>query len=78
MAIVTFTKFSPIDGDYSIYECVFDGVTIFDVSKNDAGVIEVAFHSGIANKVIDFAQVMKYLDEGRRLALLDEGAPGAF
>ena len=63
-----FRKFSPIDRESPIFELVDGVVVLFDVSKNDQGVLEVAFHEGSTGRVLEFELLQELLAKGRKLA----------
>jgi hypothetical protein len=63
-----FRRFSAIDRENPISELV-DGTTILlDVSKNDQGTLEVAFHGALQGRVLSLELLERLLGEGRRLA----------
>jgi hypothetical protein len=49
-------------------EFTVDRVALFDVSKNDDGVVEIGFHGPIAGKIFDFSCFGATFKEGLDLA----------
>jgi hypothetical protein len=62
-----FRKFSPIDREHPIFELVEDDTVLFDISRSDAGEVEVALHAGGANRIFAHNELIRLLHEGRRL-----------
>jgi hypothetical protein len=59
-------KFSPLDREHPIFELLDDdGAILLDVSRNNDGVLEVCFHSGIRDRIVDFETVQRWLADGR-------------
>ena len=67
-----FRKFSPIDRDSPIFELVDGTVVLLDVSKNDKGIIEVAFHDALRGRVLEWGLLERLLTEGRVLTETQE------
>ena len=65
---MTYRKFSPIDRIEPIFEFTVDGEAIFDVSYNDAGICEVAFHSAIVGVVMEEKKFRELIETGIILA----------
>jgi hypothetical protein len=69
-----FRKFGPIDREYPIYELIDGDAVLLDVSKNDEGIIEVAFHEALKDRVIEWDALDHILAEGHALAARDDTA----
>jgi hypothetical protein len=63
-----FRKCSDINREHPLFELLDGELVLLDVGLSDAGVLEVAFHDGIANHVIESSKLQVLLEEGRRLA----------
>jgi len=66
-----FRKCSDINREHAIFELLDGEITLMDVSVSEAGVLEIAFHEGIANRVLNAAEFMRLFEEGKRLASND-------
>ena len=62
-----FRKFSPIDREYPIFELVDANAVLLDISKNDDGIVEIAFHEALRGRVLDLEHLERLLAEGRAL-----------
>jgi len=63
-------KFSPIDREDPIFEVLDDaGNPLFDISRSDAGFLEIAFSGAVANQVFLLEDFRRALDEAIALAL---------
>jgi hypothetical protein len=63
-----FRKFSPIKRKYPIFELIDGQKVLFDVSKNDSGIIEIAFGEAVTAVTFDLDQFNSLLQEGVALA----------
>lgn len=75
LANARFRKFSPIDRERPIFELVCEDVVLFDVARNDDGIVEVAIHEAAANKLFALEDLLAVLDAGRQCVDDDENAP---
>lgn len=66
-----FRKCSDINRDHALFELLDGETVLLDIGLSDAGVLEIAFHDGIANRVIASSELNRLLEEGRRLASSD-------
>jgi hypothetical protein len=64
-------KASDINREYALFELLEDGEPILDVGFSDAGIFEIAFNPGMAGALIEWEQLRKLIEEGKRLAELD-------
>jgi hypothetical protein len=63
-----YRKFTAYDRDNPIFE-LLDGETILlDISINNEGILEIAFHEGIASRIIPIEEFRELLDEGAKEA----------
>ena len=63
-----FRRFSPIDREYPVFELVDGEDILLDISKNDLGTVEVAFHAALSGRVMEWSTIERALIEGRGLA----------
>jgi hypothetical protein len=63
-----YRKFSPLDRRYPVFELLDGEVVLLDVSRNDAGQVEVGFHEGAGGRVLSLEQLSRMLAEGASLA----------
>ena len=56
-------KFAPVDREHPIIEVVGEtGDVLFDLSRNDAGVLGMGFHPALSNCVLPYDQVIKFIE----------------
>jgi hypothetical protein len=66
-------KFVPVDRDYPIIEIVDQsGEVLFDVSRNDAGVLEMAFHPAIAKRVFVYDDFVSLVEQAKLRAVQED------
>lgn len=53
---------------YPTFELVRNDVIILDIGFSDEGCLEVAFHDGIANVIVDWAELIATIENGKRMA----------
>ena len=59
-------KFSPIDREHPIIEIIDDkGDVLFDLSHNDAGVLEMCFHPALSSRVLPYELVMELIEKAK-------------
>lgn len=59
-------KFAPIDREHPIIEIVDEaGDVLFDLSRNDAGVLEMGFHPALSNRVLPYERVMELIEKAK-------------
>ena len=66
-------KASDINRDYALFE-LLDGETILaDFGVANDGELEIAFHSGLAGKVIRGSEILEWFERGKTMALNEKG-----
>ena len=66
-------KFTPIDRDYPIIEIIDEGgAVLLDISRNDGGELEMAFHPAIANRVLAYDDWISLVEQAKTRALHEE------
>lgn len=68
-------QFSPIDREYPIYEVVDGDVIILDVTREDGGAFEIAFHDGARGVILPLADVEREIATAKALLLQETGLP---
>ncbi len=64
---IHFRKFTDINRENPLFELVDGEIVLLDIGLSDAGVLEVAFHEAISNRVFKAEELSNFLDEGKRL-----------
>lgn len=65
-------KATDINRRFATFELLADEKFIFDVGYSDSGVFEVAFNEEIAGLVLEWAQLKQLVEDGKRMADLDQ------
>ncbi|MGK3997597.1 hypothetical protein [Sorangium sp. So ce1024] len=65
-------KFSPIDRDFPIYELVDGDTIVLDLTRDEDGNFEVAFHDGARGRSLDLATLERLLEEAKNFLLREE------
>lgn len=65
-------KFSPIDRDYPIFEVLVGDKVILDVSKDENGNDEIAFHDAVSNRVIRVCALLEIIEECKAMMEAEE------
>jgi hypothetical protein len=58
-------KFTPLEREYPVFEVMDGDEVLFDVSKTDAGVEEIAFHRAAAERAVPLAEVLFAITRAR-------------
>ena len=66
-----FRKCSDVRSEYPVFELLDGNVILMDIGLSDSGVLQVAFHEGIANRILESEELIRILEEGRSLASAD-------
>lgn len=62
-------KFSPIDREYPIYEVLDGDQALFDIGRNDLGMLEVGFHPPCVGRVMSLDEVEPLIAEAKKLLM---------
>lgn len=69
--IYRWRKVSDINREHPLFELLYGDVPVLDVALSDEGVLEVTFNPGISGTVVEWATLLKLLNEGKALAERD-------
>jgi len=65
-------RFSPVDREYPIFEVIDGDEILFDLSKTDEGVAEIAFHAAVSGRVLRLQEVLAAMSSAQ--GMLDSDA----
>jgi hypothetical protein len=64
-------KATDINREHALFELLEDERPVLDVGFSDAGIFEISFNHKMAGAPIEWEQLQKMIEEGKRLAELD-------
>ena len=64
-------KATDINREFALFELMTDNVILLDIGFSEEGILEIAFHDGIAGLIVEWSKFKEIIEQGKKLAEAD-------